>query len=353
MTTPKKQDIIDKAFAIYQKKNHNVSSITPEIEEMKEDGTYEEAKNSLMRSQDVEYKSYVEQQARDLGLLKDEYLETKPFMVDLEEALRSGVYVCGTTGIGKTDIGMYIASLLMKHGIMVIVFDSSQDWQTRSNVPQYRILRSCFVQDVPQTSQIYDTSMLSIPQQQALVELFCQKLMKYQAEISNALRREYFLIFEEASTCFPEGCMKAKKFQNTVKMMTQGRNYKVRFMAMTQFSSLIDKNVMRYMKQRYFGYSDEKSDVCYVASFIGKENTKTLKTLELGQFLYYNKGKVKLIEIEPYATEKKPIHILAPQKVVSEPEPIKTQNYSNERTLSGIVLLLIWLAILIVALSQH
>lgn len=95
--------------------------------------------------------------------------------------------------------------------------------------------------------------------------------------------------------------MRAKWFQNTVKMMTQGRNYKVRFMCITQFSSLIDKTAMRYMTQRFLGNSNEPNDVGYLRKIIGKY-AEQLGRLKNGEFLYYNRGNVRRIEIKSYTT---------------------------------------------------
>ena len=199
---------------------------------------------------------------------------------DKEEAMRSGVYCSGTTGTGKSDVLMYVAEELMKQDIIVIVFDPSQDWQNRSSIPHYRSKEYGYIlhpEAIPKQSTIFDFSKISINQEQLIVEEFCKLIMLYQAETPEKQRKQYFLIFEEAHTYFPEGCMRAKRYQNTVRMMTQGRNYGVRFGCITQFASLIDKNAMRYMKQRYIGYTDEPNDVEYVKRFFPKKNREDLE----------------------------------------------------------------------------
>jgi DNA helicase HerA-like ATPase len=138
-------------------------------------------------------------------------------------------------------------------------------------------------------------------------------------------RRQYFLVFEEGSSYFKEGFMRSKRFSNTAMLMSEGRNYGVRFMVITQFFASIDKTAMRYMKQRYFGYTDEKNDVTYIKAFLGEQASK-LKDLHAGEFKYYNSGKTIKISIEPYECENTKTEILQP-RILPEPKvtkPIRT-----------------------------
>ena len=289
---PKREKIIEKAKELYAQQcyKNGIPEITPEDNELLENGFYAQAKSELMRDNQ---RAYVESEYVDFP---------SEFSVDVLEAMRSGVYISGTTGTGKSDIGMYIADQLMKKGIIVITFDGSQDWQNRSNIPEYQNPLDNPIRLIPTKSIIYDLSVLSVRSQQQTIEDFCQKIMRYVAENNN--HDKYFLVFEEAQTYFPEGCMRAKRYQNTVRMMTQGRNYGIRFACITQFASLIDKNAMRYMKQRYIGYTDEPNDVEYVKRFFPKKNREdlevTLGTLQAGDFIYINGSRVNRVHIEPF-----------------------------------------------------
>jgi len=243
MTTPIKSEIIEKALELWHKENMTVgtrTAITPTVEELKECGIYQTAQQLLMCSNP--YKIIIAKSEKEE--LKEGDLE-----IDVEECLKSGIYICGTTGSGKSDIAMYVAETLRKQeNALIIVFDPSQDWQERSSIPRYTqptAVEYCWNGEVPQESIIYDTSQLTIIEQQSFIEDFVKKLMKQQTTTRKALRRQHFLIFEEAHIFFPEGCMRAKRYQNTVFMMTNGRNYEVRFACITQFSSLLDKKAMK------------------------------------------------------------------------------------------------------------
>jgi hypothetical protein len=127
--------------------------------------------------------------------------------------------------------------------------------------------------------------------------------------------------------------MRSKLYQNTVRVMTQGRNFKVRFMCITQFAALIDKNAMRYMKQRYFGYTDEPNDVDYIARIVGKNEAEKLQSLDVGEFVYFNRGKLSKIQIKPYENSTVKKQIVIPETKPIAPVPKITQPQSDYKPL--------------------
>jgi len=223
---------------------------------------------------------------------------------DPEEAMRSGLYTSGTTGSGKSDVAMYATERLMEEGVTIVVFDPSQDWITRSNIHSYampKMQEYLWNGHVPQRNFIFDLSQLTVVEKEGFVEDFCKALMQQQAKQQT---RKYFLVFEEAHTFFPQGCMTARRTRNTSYLMTQGRNYGIRFGCVTQFASLLDKNAMRYMRQRYFGFTDEPNDLDYVKRFFPKEDRKEIEKelmeLKVGQFIYKYGTHQQTFNIQPF-----------------------------------------------------
>lgn len=341
MTTPRKAEIIQKAKEMWfddQIRQGFQPTTSPELSELRESGYVSMAKSTLMQDQ---YRHEIEN--------RDYVAEIDGFEFNLNEALKSGIYICGTTGTGKTDLAMYTAQELMKHDVLVIVFDGSQDWQNRSSIPRFQTLTNSFINEIPQTSLIYDISKLSIRKRQKLIETFSQQIYQYQAETPKQDRKQYFLIFEESENYFPQGCMRARRFENTSMLMSEGRNYKVRFCCITQFSAMIDKQAMRYMKQRYFGYTDEFNDVQYLKAFLGNESQE-LKKLDAGTFLYYHAGTVKKIDIEPFNANIRKTEIKIPESKLVQilEKPKQTDDFKAITYLIGCLL---WLIGLIVVLS--
>ena len=245
---------------------------------------------------------------------------------DAEEALKSGIYISGTTGSGKSDTAMKIAEFLMALNVIVVVFDPSQDWIERSalkHMLQPR-MNDLYVWEgyVPQKSIIFDMSQLVEVEKEGFIEDFCKALMLQQSSTPKTDRKQYFLMFEEAHTYFPQGCMSARRHRNSTYMMTQGRNYGVRFGCITQFAALLDKKAMRYMKQRYFGYTDEPNDVNYIRQFFKKEERRwieeTLPTLKAGTFIYKNGAIHQVFYSNEFHSDTTPQLVTPPQQPVKQ-----------------------------------
>lgn len=280
------------------------------------------------------------------------------FPFDVEEAMRTGVYGSGSTGMGKSDVFMEIAEKLMKENIIVVVFDPSQDWQERSTIPQFtrpvisEYLWNEQIQWENLTSCIWDLSQLTTVEMQGFVEDFCKKLMKWQSSIPQEKRKRIFLIFEEGQIYFPEGCMNAKAYRNTSRMMTVGRNFGIRFACITQFASAIDKKAMRYMRQRYFGYTDEPNDTEYVLKMFPKQLREqiNLRGLQAGQFYYKCGDAYDQFQIEPFKNNTQPQKIEPPEPT----EPITPISFSlksdDKKALAKLTIAILFFVAIIVAL---
>jgi hypothetical protein len=293
---PSKNDVIAHARELFFQESYRggMSNVnTPEDSELMEGGFYHQAVSELMRNPESKNAEW---------LKESENMESSEFQFDVQEVMKSGVVISGTTGTGKSDIAMYLVDQLMKEGILAIVFDSSQDWRKRSSIPRYETLMIPHIDKIPEDSITFDISQLSVQARQNLIESFSETLYRHQA--MNPSRKQFFLVFEEGSSYFREGFMRGKRFSNTAMLMSEGRNYGVRFMIITQFFASIDKMSMRYMRQRYFGSTNEPNDVEYITKFFPRERKqeigKTLRSLDAGSFLYMNGSETKRIHIEPY-----------------------------------------------------
>jgi hypothetical protein len=346
MTTPNKQATIEKALEMWRNDQYKhgcgqLAEITPEYSELLENGYISSAKSELMRD------SY-----RNIENSKDYVDFPESFKVDIAEAMKSGIFVSGTTGTGKSDIGMYIAEQLMRKGVIVVVFDPSQDWQNRSSIPQVQSLTLPYIPAIPQSSIVFDISRLSVLDRQRLIESFSALLYQHQASEQN--RKEFFVFFEESSSYFKEGFMRAKRFANTSMLLSEGRNYSVRFGLITQFSALIDKTAMRYMRQRYFGFTCEPRDIEYIVRFFPKskkqEIAETLRTLKSGEFVYMDsEGCYSKLYIEPFTSEKKPMRIAIPEPQLI---PIEPPKQTDPRIAVSFISFMLWFFALIIALCR-
>jgi len=339
MTTPKRKEIESKAIELFMENcaKNGIEAITPTMNELKEGGWLNVARSQLMTD--------ANRMAIEEYFVPDQ-IQVSEKTFNVQEALASGSYISGTTGSGKSDLAMLHAEEMMKSGVTVLVFDATRDWIKRSSVPHVVSI----VPNVPYSyvlndhSIIFDMSLLNPMQQKEVVKKVCRDVWSHQVAKGN---QWFYLIFEEGHLYFPEGCMRSRNYAEMVQLVTQGRNYKIRFEVITQFSAMIDKNVMRYMKQRFFGYTDEPNDTNYILSMLGKQHKEKLMSLNAGQFLYKFGNSIKLVEIEPFQnkTQPKPLQI-QPMK----PQPSETIN-ENEQPMPRLSIALNALSIVFFALA--
>ncbi len=230
---------------------------------------------------------------------------TAKFSFSVEEALKTGFYVSGTPGSGKSDIAMLCADALRNSGAIVMVWDPSQDWIERYHPINYviKFKHAPFaLEEVQLKSAIFDTSTLTVLEMQEAADRFCWLLYMYQARIPKEQRKQFFLIFEEAQVMIPQGVMRAKRLQNIARVITVGRNYKIRVGIVTQFAATVDKDALKSAKQRWFGWTDEPNDLKYIGKILGEEEAKNLSYYKSGNFLYNYTAEnlMEKIKIEPY-----------------------------------------------------
>jgi len=318
MTTPKREQILQLAKELYfndMAKSGIQNFNNPEPNELAESGYISSAKSELMRN------SY-----RNIENTKDYVDFPENFSIDLKQLFESNALVLGSRHTGKSDLAMMIADKCMEKGSIVVCFDPSQDWQNRSSIPQYQTLTIPFITTIPIKSTTFDISLLSPNESQKLVESFCGKLFREQAETPQ--HKKYLVVFEEAHTYFPQGCMKAKAYQNTVKMLSVGRNLDVSVLLISQFASMLDKFTIKHsVSQTYLGFTKEFNDLKYLRSLLGS-TVQELTKLNDGEFLYLTRSGIQKIAIEPFENTipKEQIFSKIPQLEPLKPIPQANSN---------------------------
>jgi len=336
--TPTKEQIYEKALEMWRNDQYKqgcgqLADLTPECSELAESGYISSAKSELMRSLETKHSEWLHNGSE---------LEFEPFSFDIKEGLQTTSFVSGSRGTGKTDICAYIADQLMNEGVICIIFDPSTDWIRRSSISQYFTVKVFSDLPIPETSTIFDISILTPMQQQQCVERFSKKLFEYQ--LNNSIKR-FYLIFEESQIFFPLNSLRSKKTQNSMRLLTVGRNVNVSICAISQFPALIDKELVKHAGQIYIGYSTELNTLAYWRGILGN-HTEKLKELSNGQFVYYHRNKISLTEIEAFqnTTTKTQIQRTNPKPI----EPI----YQNSNATSTLAIAIMWFLAILAALSQ-
>lgn len=313
MTTPTKAEIETKALELWrsdQVSNGCIEALelTPELEELKESGFYMLAQNLLMRNED----SYKEHLARELAENVEDF-EVKPqaFDFDLNEALKSGVFIAGGKQCGKTNLAKTLADLFMKHGCIVKVFDTSQQWLD-SSVP-YIIEVNQPLLDIPlYESVVFDLSRLYASQIKAFITQVLSKEFSLQVVTPKHERKWIVYVLEECQILIPQGKLRNKESQEVLRLLTSGANYNLSYVAITQRPSTTDTTVMELAFQRYFARLDGENDKRKIKTYI-KDYAQQLDSLNVGEFIYDMGHTTKKIATEQFASASTPRRLAMPQ----------------------------------------
>jgi len=319
------------------KKGDPSYDINPELEELRESGFISLAQSELMRDK---HRAEIESQYVDFP---------HHFTVDLSKLYEANGLILGSRHTGKSDVAMLICDKAVKENAVVVCFDPSLDWIQRSSIAHYMKVEPYTLLDVPSENIIFDISLLSPIQQQKSVETFSKRLFENQAESSD--RKQYLVIFEEAHTYFPQGCMRAKSLQNTVRLLSVGRNVDIACILISQFAAMLDKFAIKHStSQAWFGYTREPNDIKYLRQILGEE-TKELTKLEDGKFLYLKRNGITKIQIEPYESSVAKTEVKPSVPQIQEQIKPKPQHHDNGKVIGSILVALIWLIAIAIAVK--
>jgi len=283
-------------------------------------------------------------------------------MFDVDEALRSGTFISGMPGSGKSNLAKCLVKRLLKEKVRVFVFDPSEAWIVDGPIKKIQEIERPvpIVIEIPRSSLVYDIKILYVSEQQTFVQRFCQRLFMQTISLPRSKRVPTVLVFEESQVYLPEGRLKGKAFEEVMRILNLGRNFNhLRIMILTQFAANVDKKAVKPCGQKYMGFTDEPNDLGYLSGWV-KKRTEELAELEVGEFFYRYKKILEKIKV-PFFTEKiKPKKIVVPlPSVVSGPmiAPTQKELFRKERNRGfkyglyyGIVFMLFLLLILYWAL---
>lgn len=339
--TPTKSEIERHAQELYvqhcYRSGHpELAETLPTRSELSESGFIAQAQSMLMRGT---FRLEVEGELIDFP---------EHFSVDLEELFQGNGLILGSRHTGKSDVAMLISERAMKDKAIVVCFDPSLDWITRSSISRVMKVNAYMNLEVPTESTIFDVSLLSPLEQQKSVERFSKLLFESQAKQEN--KSQYLIIFEEAHMYFYQGSMRSKAMENTVRLLSVGRNVDIACVLISQFAAMLDKFAIKHaMNQSWFGFTKEPNDLKYLVRILG-DDVEKLRSLEDGQFVFMNRNGLGKIQIEPYENNTPKTKIMPSVPELKPIEPSKPSHNLNALTSFGIAVL--WFLAVLLAVTQ-
>ena len=234
----------------------------------------------------------------------------------LDEALQQNTLITGANRSGKTRLACAIASDLHKLGYQTIVFDTCATWLRASDLPYFvraRYSQYGYIEipETPASSYIMDLSRLKLKDTKQVVDRICLEI--WNNRIDKLYNKPMFLIFEE-SECYLKNIRSIEKFGNIYRMLHVGRNISVRALLITTDLSLLDCSAIRLTNQRFHGYlNPEVNSKRRFNAYYGKDYTTiALEGLQTGDFIRYQKRKLKILHVPLFQPMQNPIQYHKP-----------------------------------------
>lgn len=299
MVTPNKNEIIEKAFELNAKRSYDVNLNTPTESELKEDGTFNEAKLELMRSNDNAFRDYIEKEARSLGLIEDKlgYVskDVCSLSYDFEEQKATNTLISGTNKTGKSRLAMLLASRLRQKGFNVVAFDNSGAWRKISDLPNYKLVPNEDRFKISlHANMLLDMSLLRPSNQRKIVD---EILEIFWINAVNSDSKEWQIVVLEEFQLYGRW-LRGRLSENIYRIMSAGRNQRIRVIAITPSMALIDPLFIRLCGQRFhFKLAIEENSLRKFRRYYGNDYTRIVQSLECGFALHYVKEKLRVVKI--------------------------------------------------------
>ena len=265
------------------------------------------------------------------------------------EALRSGTFISGMPGYGKTNLAKLLVRRLLKIDVRIFVFDPSDAWVEEGPIKRIQeISKSILDIPIPKMSTVFDIKLLIDREQQEFVENFSRRLFHEHIFTKKRDRVPTICLFEEAQIYLPEGIFRAKRAAEIKRLTTLGRNFALRVFIVTQFAANVDKTPVKACGQKYLGYTDEPNDWHYLSGWVKakrkSEKGDMLASLEIGEFFYRFKRNFARILTPEFKSEVRPevVTLTGPKSL----QGLDVQNRRKEEkikvALTGLVVGFLW-----------
>jgi len=246
-------------------------------------------------------------------------------MIDLVKTiLDECCFISGGRKSGKTNLGILLVDELLNNDVQVKVIDSSRQWVKRSSVPYYVKVASARVSsyglfaiwDLPNVwNCIYDCSRLTTAQMRE----FVQGMMEHDFQEAVILDEQGVevkacYVLEECQNLIPNSALRSYSFQEISRFVTQGRNFGLSYIALTQRLASVDSNLVEISGLKYFGKTEGDNNRRKAKAWLSKEYLNKARDLRTGEFLRQYGSKITLEQVPLFQSITKPQPYVEPQE---------------------------------------
>ena len=242
----------------------------------------------------------------------------------VEAILNECCFISGGRRSGKTNLGILLVDRLLRNGVQVKIIDSSRQWLKRSSVPTYIKVGSArassyglfAIWDLPNVwNCIYDCSRLTTAQ----LREFAQGMMEHDFQEAVVLdeqgvRVKACYVLEECQSLIPNSALRGYSFQEISRFVTQGRNFGLSYIALTQRLASVDSNVVEISGLKYFGKTEGDNNRRKAKAWLPREYLDKAKDLKTGEFLHQYGSKITSEKVPLFQSPTRPQLYLELQK---------------------------------------
>lgn len=211
----------------------------------------------------------------------------------LKALLRGGLCIFGASGCGKTVLARELVKTLATKGIIFRIIDPSRAWLDMGEVVEVSKRQTVYSWDSSTT--IFDVSCLNVGDKVNFANAFCGSLLA--SHIDGNCRNE-IIVLEESELYLQNSTMRSKKCENIATLVSMGRNYNLRYIAISQAPALLDKLFLKLTELKFYGFLSEPNDLNYLKKMLGKTWVEQIATLGIGTFIFQNRRTIQKVKAE-------------------------------------------------------
>jgi len=234
----------------------------------------------------------------------------------VETILDECCFISGGRKSGKTNLGIILVDQLLKNGVQVKIIDSSRQWLKRASVPQYVTVTnggtsnygSFTIWDLPNVwNCIYDCSRLTTAQLRDFVSGMMQNDFQEAVILDEkGIKVRACYVLEECQNLIPNSALRSYSFQEISRFVTQGRNFGLSYIALTQRLASVDSNLVEISGLKFFGKTEGDNNRRKVKAWLSKDYLNRAKDVKTGEFFQQYGSKITLKKVPLFQTRKKP-----------------------------------------------